>query len=72
MINGASIRNGGVAGLVRSRIIEPPLADPKYLDRLAARLAAAARLPLETARQRVEALAISARPRSHGFQDRCR
>jgi hypothetical protein len=49
-------------------------ADPCYLDLLAHRLAAAAHLPLETARRRVLALAISAQPKpsTGSFQDRGR
>jgi hypothetical protein len=51
-----------------------PLPDPAYLDRLAARLALAARISPDLALARVMALAISARPReaNHGFEDRCR
>jgi hypothetical protein len=50
-----------------------PLPDLEYLDRLAARLAHVAGIAPDLARARVQALAISARPReSHGFEDRCR
>ena len=49
-----------------------PVADPAYLAALAERVALAFGLPLKVARQRVERMAISARPRpsSNGFQDR--
>jgi hypothetical protein len=80
MINGANIakRAGAMqkvaAAFARSRVIEPPPVDPEYLHRLAERLALAARISPEVARRRVQALAISARPRerNHGFEDRCR
>ena len=41
-------------------------ADPRYLESLAQRLAADAVLPLDQARRRVAALAISAAPRTPG------
>jgi hypothetical protein len=48
-------------------------ADPRYLDLLAHRLAAAAHLPLALAHKRVREMAISARPKPTGsFQDRGR
>jgi hypothetical protein len=51
-----------------------PVADAAYLNTLAERVALAFGLPLKVARQRVEQMAISARPRpsDNGFQDRSR
>jgi hypothetical protein len=51
-----------------------PAPDHVFLARCAARLALAACISPELARARVQALAISARPRegNHGFEDRCR
>jgi hypothetical protein len=48
--------------------------DLDYLDRLAGRLAIEARISRDLARARVQALAVSARPRdpNSGFQDRAR
>jgi hypothetical protein len=59
-----------VASGVRKEL--PP--DPAFLQRLAERLSVAACISPELARQRVEALAVSARPREpdSGFQARCR
>jgi hypothetical protein len=54
------------------RAHDGPPVDMRFFDMLARRLAAAARLPLKTARQRVAMLAISPRPNppSDGFHDR--
>jgi hypothetical protein len=48
--------------------------DPRFLAAVAHRLAAAAGIPVELARKRVEQMAISAKPRpsSGGLQDRGR